>query len=130
KLLSKRRCEGLRFLNGIQEVGGSSPLGSTTKNTKGPAKAGPFVGHQLGINYSSTIVFCRQTSTQKGVENAFPVDIFGPPRISSYSVRPNLGAGGREFKSHRPDHFVGVPVLRWLSPFGYNQVCNAGVAQW
>ena len=26
KLLSKRRCEGLRFLNGIQEVGGSIPL--------------------------------------------------------------------------------------------------------
>jgi len=29
-------------VNGIHEVGGSSPLGSTTKNTKGPAKAGPF----------------------------------------------------------------------------------------
>src|SRR5690606_37564542 len=40
----------------------------------------------------------RQAGTRKGVENALPVDIFGPPRISSYSVRPNLGARGREFK--------------------------------
>jgi hypothetical protein len=31
KLLSKRRFEGLRFLNGIQEARGSTPLGSTKK---------------------------------------------------------------------------------------------------
>src|SRR5690606_15239324 len=72
-----------------------------------------------------------QTSTQKGVENAFPVDIFGPPRISSYSVRPNLGAGGREFKSHRPDHVDGPFSCVGSLRLGImREAAHAGVAQW
>lgn len=79
------------------------------EKSPGPQDQDPGpLGHRWGIDYSSTIVFCRQTGTRKGVENAFPVDIFGLPRISSYSVRPNLGAGGREFKSHRPDQLEGL----------------------
>src|SRR5690606_29195876 len=38
----KPRSYRIRRLNGIHEVGGSSPLGSTKGNTKGPARAGPF----------------------------------------------------------------------------------------
>ena len=64
-------------------------------------------------------LLCRTISRSRGTRG-----------VAQFGSAPALGAGGREFKSHRPDHFVGVPVLRWLSPFGYNQVCNAGVAQW
>src|SRR5690606_5168794 len=91
--------------------------GRAEKNRLGPGtKTLGLLGHQWGIDYSSAIVFCRQAGPRKGVENAFPVDIFGPPRISSYSVRPNLGAGGREFKSHRPDQLEG---LRGASSFRF-----------
>lgn len=38
----KGRVLPTQRLNGIQEVDGSIPFSSTTKNTKGPAKAGPF----------------------------------------------------------------------------------------